>query len=181
MRIDVVVNRINPFDVGTKARLAAQVDSQMDTQTRFVRHRINQAAKRRASRNAEVVATRQIKRRHMPRIESANLAGQCIGLQTRALLITHAALIVVGAAPAYLHDEAPVARLDRLDRCMKRAHGAIAFGIALNRQHQLMTIDIARARREHCLDTFERRFQRLRLGARQSASGRARRFPCRAP
>ena len=85
-----------------------------------------------------------------------------------ALLITHAALIVVGASPPTLMMKRPLLASIACDRRVKRAHRAVAFGVALQRQHELMTIDDARLRREHRFDTFERGFERLRLVAGDS-------------
>ncbi len=100
----------------------------------------------------------------MARVEAANRARQRVRLQAGAVDHTGGADRGRRAA-THLDDEAAVARFDRLDRRMERTHRAVALGVALNRQHQLVTIDDARLRREHGLHTFERGLERLRLVA----------------
>lgn len=45
-RVDVVVDRIDPFNVGPEAHLAAKIERHVDAGPRFVPHRIDKARKR---------------------------------------------------------------------------------------------------------------------------------------
>ena len=63
-RIHRVVDLFDPFNVGAELRLPAQVQSQMDTQTRRFGRGIDQAAERGAARKRKIIALGEIERRH---------------------------------------------------------------------------------------------------------------------
>src|SRR6266702_1472719 len=98
----------------------------------------------------------------MARVEPANLARDRVCMQSRAVDDARGADRRRRVA-AYLYDEASVDRFDRFDGRMERADGAVAFRVALQREHQLMAVDNTRLRREHGFDTLQRRFERLRF------------------
>ena len=55
VRIDRVVDRVNPFHVRSEPRLPAQIDGQVHAQSTRHRHRIDQPRERRPSRQREIV------------------------------------------------------------------------------------------------------------------------------
>ncbi len=84
-RIDFVVQRLHPFHVGTELRLPAQIDGEMDAESSFVGHRINETFEGRATAHAEVIALRKLERRHMAVVEAANFACDVICMQPGAV------------------------------------------------------------------------------------------------
>ena len=108
-------------------------------------------------------------------VEPADLARDVVRMQARAVDQVRRAQ-ARGRVAARLDDEAALARIDRRDGRMERDVRAVAFGVALQREHVLMAVDDARLRRIHRLDALELRLHRHRLGAAERVEGPLTRF-----
>ena len=59
-RVDMVINFIHPFDVGTESRLACSIECEMNAEPAFDGYGINQTRERRLPGKGEIASARQI-------------------------------------------------------------------------------------------------------------------------
>src|SRR6266480_5615892 len=84
-RVDVIVDPLYPFDIGTETRLAGQIEGQVHAETRGLGRRVDQPGKRRAPRKAEIVALAVVSGRDPLRGKSLDAPRDVLGEQAGAV------------------------------------------------------------------------------------------------
>src|SRR5205823_14435522 len=82
--IDGIVDRIDPFDVGAEARLAGEVEGEVDAEAGLFGHRIDEMRERRAAGQGEVDAAAEIVARDARRRYAGDAAGERRGVEPGA-------------------------------------------------------------------------------------------------
>ena len=57
---EISIDAVDPFDIGAEARLAREIEGQVDTESAQLRHRVDEASEGRASGEREIDATAEI-------------------------------------------------------------------------------------------------------------------------
>ncbi len=98
-------------------------------------------------------------------------AGQCSGDFgcPEAGSVDHQCPEAQALAAADLEDEARRRQRSAAQRALQGEHGAVAFGVAEQRQHQAVAVDDAGGGREERRGAREFRFERLRFSSAQPA------------
>src|SRR5262249_41681011 len=130
MRVDAVVDAVDPFDVGTELGLAAEVDGDVHTESARHRHRVDQPGERRTAGQGEVVALGVVRGR--------DLVGRHAGDLVRELGRVQAGGVDDGPGThrhrlgtTDLDLDALLGHATFLDRTMEGEHRAALFGVAL--------------------------------------------------
>src|SRR6185437_4328346 len=165
--IDGVVDRVDPFDVGAEARLAGEVEGEVDAEPGLLRHRVDQMRERRLAGQGEIDAAAEIVARDARRRYPGDAAGERRRIEPGAI-DQHAAgephrlgaadfqLEPVGGGPA------------ALDRRPADDHRASSLGVALIGEHQRMAVDDAGRGRDEAADRGEIRLKTAqRVGAEE--------------
>ena len=161
-RVDVVADRVDPFDVGAEPRLAAEVDRDVNPEAGLVRHRVDEPRERRASDERVVVALGVIGRRHVRARKARERGGD--PLRMEAARVHHRpredAQRLVAAG---LDLDAVRPHRAAGHRALEGDHRAARLGIALKREHEAMAVNHAGRRGEIGGDATELRLERARL------------------
>ncbi len=156
----------NPFDIGAEARLAGEVEGDVDAEPARRRHRVDEAAKRR------LAAEREVARRGRNRRAGSSRAGCPAIARGERRRVEPGGIDQISAA-----DGVGLVAADRRARTRRRGtfppkigvrkhdHRAGGLGLALIGEHQRMAVDDPGRWRQQCRDAVEFRFEPPRLGA----------------
>src|SRR5712675_411433 len=167
-RVDVVIDSLDPFDVGAETRLASQIESQVHAEPGGLGRRVDQPGKRRAARKAEVISLAVISGRDPFRGKSLYPSRNVLGEQARAvhdrlreqphgLRATHFEL---DSTLPYPPGEQGAAKCDRR---------SVVFGLAAQCEHERMAVHDTRGPRLQCRHAGELRLQRARFARGENA------------
>src|SRR5881396_2887729 len=84
-RVDVIIDSLDPFDVGAETRLAGQIEGQVHAETRSLGRRVDEPGKRRASRKAEIASLAIVSRRDPFRRKPLDASRNVLGEQAGAV------------------------------------------------------------------------------------------------
>src|SRR6185437_7704935 len=73
--VDGVVDSVDPFDIGTEAGLAGEIERQVDAEPGLLRHRVDEMRERRLAGQGEIDATAKIVARDARRRDAGDAAG----------------------------------------------------------------------------------------------------------
>src|SRR5882762_2927693 len=161
-RVDVVVDSLDPFDVGAETRLAGQIEGQVHAEPGGLGRRVDQPGKRRAARKAEVVSLAVISGRDPFRWKSLYASRDVLGEQARAVHDRlreqahgfRATRFQLDSSFPYPPGEQGAAKCDRR---------TAVLGLAAQSEHERMAVHDTRGRRLQCRHAGELRFQRARF------------------
>src|SRR6266849_4596810 len=83
--VDVVVDALDPFDVGPETRLAGEIEGQVHAEAGGFGRRVDEPGKGRAAREAEIIALAVVSRRDPLRGKSLDASRNVLGEQPRAV------------------------------------------------------------------------------------------------
>lgn len=165
LRVDGVIDLIDPAETRAKAGLAGQIQGQMHTQVGALpRHWVDQVRKRRPARQAEISPLRIKRRRDVAGIDTER-PGHLTSVQPRRvddLADAHR----TRHGPAQTHD--PIAcwlHLSPFDGGAQHQGGTVVFGLGEQGQHQGVAVENAGGGAEQGRLTAQRGLQGAGLGA----------------
>src|SRR6266705_1780782 len=165
-RVDVVADALDPFDVGAETRLACEVESEVHAAPRRFRGGVDEAAERRAARQAEVVALAVVGGGQPVRRKAFDDARQLLREQACA----------VDYPPREQPSGFDTADLEldtvRLDAAAKhgaaeRERRAAVLGVSAQGEHEAVAVDDPGGGRFQRSDAGELRLQRASFGVRE--------------
>ncbi len=162
-RVDVVADRVDPLDVGSEARLAAEVDGDVHPEAGLVRHRVDEPRERRLPDERVVVALRVVGRRHVRGREAGERGGD--PLRVKPARVHHRPGADAERLVAAGRDlDAVVAHRAAGDRALEGDHRAVRLRVALQREHEGVAVDHPGRGREVGRHATQLRLERARLG-----------------
>src|SRR5437879_2284236 len=166
LRVDVVVDSLDPFDVGTETRLAREIEGQVHSETGGLGRGVDQPGKRRAARKPEVIALAVVLRRDAFRGKSLDAARNILGEQAGA--VYDAAREQAYRLPAaHFQLDCSVHDVPGEERAAERDRGALRLGLAAQSEHERVAVHDPRRRRLQRRDTGELRLQRAGFARRK--------------
>src|SRR6267378_3015495 len=144
-RVDVIIDSLDPFDVGPETRLAGQIEGQVHAETRSLGRRVDQPGKRRASREAEIIAFAVVRRRDPLSGKSLDASRNVRGEQAGAV-DDGAREQAHGLPAAHFQLDCSVADVSREQRAAKGDRGAVVLGLAAQSEHERVAVHDARGR-----------------------------------
>ncbi len=166
VRVDRVVDAVDPFDIGTELGLAAHVDGDVHAQAARHRDGIDQAREGRASGQGEIISFGVIRRGNAVGWHASDFLCESGGVQA-GRVHDQAATQVHRLGPADLDLDAAARDPALLHRAVEGQHGAALLGIALQRQHVGVAVDDPGAGRQQRRGAVEVGFHLPRFAGAQ--------------
>ena len=173
-RVDGIIDRLHPFDVGAEAGLTPEIKGEVNAETAGFGHRVDQARERCASGQRVIAALGEKGSRNMYGRQARGARGERDCAETSCIddpagQDLGIACVTADKAETVLNDRHP------LDRALQRQRSPVQLRLAQQRQHQRMRVDDSSRRRQQGGDAFEGRFQPRARRSRRAGSSRRRR------